>query len=89
MIEEKQVEGPACVLHYAEGPDHGPPLLLLHGIMGSWMEFVTMLPALLPRWHVFALEFRGQRRGSSTGALAVAGAAAPSVHLREACVDGR
>lgn len=59
-------------LNIWEGPQNGPPLLLLHGVLRCWQDFVSLLPALTTRWHVFGVDFRGH--GASTrspGAYAV------------------
>jgi pimeloyl-ACP methyl ester carboxylesterase len=46
-------------LNYYEGPDHGPPLILLHGVTGCWQSFLTLIPFFTPHWKVYALDFRG------------------------------
>jgi pimeloyl-ACP methyl ester carboxylesterase len=46
-------------IRYAEGPQSGPPLLLLHGFMARWQTFLPVIAALSSRWHVYALDFRG------------------------------
>ena len=46
-------------LHYVEGPQAGPPLVLLHGAVGSWKTWRALLPELTRRWHVYALDLRG------------------------------
>jgi pimeloyl-ACP methyl ester carboxylesterase len=60
MIKEKSLSIGSVILNYAEGPESGPPLLLLHGLPGHWQEFMPVLPVLIPHWHVFALDMRGQ-----------------------------
>jgi pimeloyl-ACP methyl ester carboxylesterase len=37
----------------------GPPILLLHGGSGSWLHWLTTLPALLPRYTVWAPDMPG------------------------------
>jgi len=59
MLQEKQTEINGCMLNYVEGPQSGPPVLLLHGITDAWQCFMPVIPMLLPRWHVFAMDFRG------------------------------
>jgi pimeloyl-ACP methyl ester carboxylesterase len=49
----------APALRVGEGPDHGPPLLLLHGVTRGWRDWESLLPALSNEWHVFALDQRG------------------------------
>jgi pimeloyl-ACP methyl ester carboxylesterase len=46
-------------LNYYEGPDHGPPLVLLHGVTSCWQSFLPLIPFLTPLWKVYALDFRG------------------------------
>src|SRR5215470_5049726 len=46
-------------LNYAEGPAHGPPLVVLHGGAGRWQYSERFLELLADRWHVFAPDFRG------------------------------
>ena len=45
--------------HVMEGPQNGPPLVLLHGATGGWKDWQPVLPLLLPQWHVFAVDLRG------------------------------
>lgn len=55
----KRAEIDGSVLAYTEGPDNGPPLLLLHGQLtdrGSWNR---VLPGLARRFHVFAVDCHG------------------------------
>jgi pimeloyl-ACP methyl ester carboxylesterase len=51
-------------LNYAEGPDAGPPLVLLHGLGRRWQVFLPLIPALSLRWHVFAPDLRGHGKSS-------------------------
>jgi pimeloyl-ACP methyl ester carboxylesterase len=51
-------------LNYAEGPAHGPPLVLLHGLGRRWQVFLPVIPALSLRWHVFAPDLRGHGKSS-------------------------
>ena len=51
-------------LNYAEGPAHGPPLVLLHGLGRRWQVFLPMIPALSLRWHIFAPDLRGHGKSS-------------------------
>jgi pimeloyl-ACP methyl ester carboxylesterase len=46
-------------LSYVEGPDNGPPLVMLHGVLGRWQDFAGMIPHLTETWHVYAIDFRG------------------------------
>ncbi|HEY6301432.1 MAG TPA: alpha/beta hydrolase [Terriglobales bacterium] len=51
-------------LNYAEGPAHGPPLVLLHGLGRRWQVFLPLIPALSLRWHIFASDLRGHGKSS-------------------------
>ena len=59
LLEEKTYDTGEAVLNYAEGPDSGPPLVLLHGLTDRWQYFLPVIPALSLRWHLYALDFRG------------------------------
>ena len=59
MLVEKRFDTGEVVLNYAEGPDNGPPILLIHGITGNWRGFLPIMPSLTMRWHVFAMDLRG------------------------------
>jgi len=50
--------------NYAEGPAHGPPLVLLHGLGRRWQVFMPVIPALSLRWHIFAPDLRGHGKSS-------------------------
>lgn len=49
----------AVGLHGVIGPETGPPLLLLHGVLRAWRDYAALWPALLPRWQVHAIDHRG------------------------------
>jgi pimeloyl-ACP methyl ester carboxylesterase len=51
-------------IHYAEGPQNGLPLVLLHGLARDWRSFLALLPELSSRFHVFALDLRGHGESS-------------------------
>lgn len=56
---EKQVTVDAHVLNYAEGPKHGPPLLLIHGQATRWQDHMRVLPELASKHHVLAVDIPG------------------------------
>jgi pimeloyl-ACP methyl ester carboxylesterase len=60
MLKESSFDAGEVIINFAEGPDAGPPLILLHGLPSRWQEFLPLLPALCLQWHVYALDFRGQ-----------------------------
>lgn len=71
MIEHSFDTG-EVVLNYAEGPDNGPPLVLLHGGTDRWSTFEFVIHALTEDWHVYALDFRGHgKSGRATTGYAI------------------
>jgi pimeloyl-ACP methyl ester carboxylesterase len=59
LIVEKTFDAGEVTLNYAEGLRSGPPLLLLHGTANRWQAFTPLLPHLVERWHIYALDHRG------------------------------
>jgi pimeloyl-ACP methyl ester carboxylesterase len=59
MLKEQTFDTGAVKINYAEGPASGPPLVLLHGGGDRWQHFLPIIPSLVIRWHVFALDLRG------------------------------
>lgn len=47
------------VLHYVEGPDNGPALLLIHGQGMDWENYARVLTALSRRFHIYAVDCYG------------------------------
>lgn len=66
MLSEQRVRLDGIELNYAEGPDSGPPLVLLHGGSNRWQSWESILPPLAERWHVFAPDLRGHGGSSRT-----------------------
>jgi pimeloyl-ACP methyl ester carboxylesterase len=60
MLKEKIINLGKVEINYAEGPKSGSPILLIHGLPGHWQEFIPVLPTLILKWHVYALDLRGQ-----------------------------
>jgi pimeloyl-ACP methyl ester carboxylesterase len=60
MLKEKSFHTGVVTINYAEGPPSGPPLVMVHGLPGYWQEFLPILSALMLRWHIYALDSRGQ-----------------------------
>lgn len=44
---------------YAEGPDAGPALVLLHAQQLDWFSYSRVLPALSKKFHVFVVDYQG------------------------------
>ena len=66
MLVEKTFDTGEVVLNYAEGPDSGPPILLLHGIWGFWQGFQPVINSVINRWHIYAIDFRGHGKSGRT-----------------------
>lgn len=52
-----QING--ITLSYVEGPDNGPPLVLLHAQLLDWFSYSRVLPALSQRFHVYDIDYPG------------------------------
>ncbi|WP_454785737.1 alpha/beta fold hydrolase [Legionella sp. WA2024007413] len=48
-----------CQINYAEGPNNGMPLLLLHGATRQWQAFASITLELCACFHIYAPDFRG------------------------------
>ncbi|SDV47328.1 alpha/beta fold hydrolase [Chitinasiproducens palmae] len=46
-------------LSYVEGPDNGPPLVLLHAQLLDWFSYSRVLPDLAKSFHVFDIDYPG------------------------------
>ncbi|HEU0026055.1 MAG TPA: alpha/beta hydrolase [Ktedonobacterales bacterium] len=66
MLAERRFDSGEVELNYAEGPDAGPPLVMVHGGASHWQGFEPIIPALAERWHVYALDLRGHGRSGWT-----------------------
>lgn len=60
MLQEHYFNTGISTIHFVEGPESGPPLVLLHGLPGRWGEFLPILPTMILGWHVYALDLRVQ-----------------------------
>lgn len=78
MLKERSFNTGVVEISYVEGPDAGPPLVLFHGFTGRWQGFLPILPALVIRWHVYAMEFRGHGKSGR-----VAGKYSPQDYLAD------
>ncbi|MCX7655314.1 MAG: alpha/beta hydrolase [Treponemataceae bacterium] len=58
-IQEKQIVVNGIHFNYAEGPQNGPALLLLHAQLLDWYSYHKVLPALSKDFHVYALDYPG------------------------------
>lgn len=66
MYTENNLHTSSGVIHYAQGPYHGLPLVLLHGVLRGWQDWSVLLPSLSCRSQVYALDFRGHGQSART-----------------------
>ncbi len=59
MLVEKTVTGGQFLVRAGVSETSAPSLILLHGVTRRWQDFLTFLPALTPRWQIFAPDFFG------------------------------
>ncbi len=63
MPHEKTFDAKAVKLNYLDyGSAADRPLVMLHGGAWRWQEFLSLIPGLGQRWHVHALDLRGNGR---------------------------
>ena len=68
-FEEKQASVKGATINYAEGPNSGPALLLIHGQGMEWEDYASVLPELARRYHVFAVDCFGHGESAHDPAL--------------------
>ena len=66
---EKQADVDGTTVNYAEGPNNGPALLLVHGQGMEWEDYASVLPDLAERYHVFAVDCFGHGESAHNPAL--------------------
>ena len=66
---EKQATVSGATINYAEGPDNGPALLLVHGQGMEWEDYASVLPKLSAHYHVFAVDCFGHGESEHDPAL--------------------
>ena len=66
---EKQVTVNGSTVNYAEGPNNGPALVLVHGQGMEWEDYAAVLPELAKRYHVFAVDCFGHGESAHDPAL--------------------
>ena len=63
---EKKFKTADITLNYAEGPNNGPPLLLIPGQMEFWQGYKLVMPHFSKRYHVFVVDIRGHGKSTRT-----------------------
>ena len=59
LFQEATFDTGKVVLNYAEGPQQGTPLVMLHGGSGRWQLYSDILTELANQCHVYAPDLRG------------------------------
>ena len=63
MPRERTFDGKSVRLNYLDyGSSLGRPLVMLHGGAWRWQEYLSLIPGLGQRWHIYALDLRGNGR---------------------------
>lgn len=63
MPRESIFNARAVKLNYLDhGSASGKPLVMLHGGAWRWQEYLSLIPSLGRRWHIYALDLRGNGR---------------------------
>ncbi|MDK2982361.1 MAG: hypothetical protein PWQ55_2708 [Chloroflexota bacterium] len=65
-FSEKQFDTSEVTLNYVEGPDNGPPFLLIPGQMESWQGYKLVMPELAKHYHVYSPDLRGHGKSTRT-----------------------
>jgi pimeloyl-ACP methyl ester carboxylesterase len=63
MPEEKFFDTGTVMLNYLDdGSASSEPLVMLHGGAWRWQEYLPLIPTLSQRWHIYAMDLRGNGR---------------------------
>ncbi len=63
MPQERTFDAKSVRLNYLDyGSSLGQPLVMLHGGAWRWQEYLSLIPSLGQRWHIHALDLRGNGR---------------------------
>ncbi len=62
MSREKFFDTGKVKLNYLDYGSSAEPLVMLHGGAWCWQEYLSLIPSLSQRWHIYALDLRGNGR---------------------------
>jgi len=68
VYTEKTVKINGETINFAEGPDQGLPLLLIHAQMVHWKSYFPVLLDLAKDFHVYAVDCPGHGKSSKNPA---------------------
>ena len=69
MYRPHSMHGPRCSLTLHSAETLGPPLLLLHGVLRAWDDFLCVCPLLETQWSVHGLDLRSHGASGHAGGL--------------------
>lgn len=64
FVEKQKTLSNGILLNYAEGPNNGPVLFLIHGQGMQWQDYSKVLSQLSKYYHVFAVDCEGHGKSS-------------------------
>ena len=64
FVEKQVTLADGTRLNYAEGPDNGLALLLIHGQGVAWEDYAKVLPKLSKYYHIYAIDCHGHGESS-------------------------
>ena len=56
---EQKYAASTIEVNYVEGPDNGPPMVLIHGLGSRWTAWDPVIDQFAEKWHVYAIDLRG------------------------------
>src|SRR5262245_5691376 len=65
-VEEHRFDAGGVSINYAEGPNNGPPLVLLHGGSNRWQWWRWVIAPIAEGTHAYAPDLRGHGRSTWT-----------------------
>ncbi|MBQ3205472.1 MAG: alpha/beta hydrolase, partial [Peptococcaceae bacterium] len=69
VIEQQAILPNGRCINYGELEGDGPALLLIHGQMGAWEDYASIMPELHENWHIYAIDVYGHGESSHDEAL--------------------
>lgn len=81
MYRSSKFNADKVELNVAAGPANGAPLLLLHGVVRCWQDFLPILPALSTSWQLYGVDHRGHGHSQRATPYRVADYAHDAIEL--------
>jgi len=66
MLVEKSFDTGEVVLNYAEGPNNGPPFVILPAYYHVWQNYKSIIPTLKAQYHLYLVDARGTGKSGRT-----------------------